>query len=125
MTEYQPGVCNIGPAEIARRKRVGYFGLALTVVLWVVLVRLNVPHVWRLLVFFPAAIAAGGFLQAYFKFCANFGLRGVLNFGPVGKTESVVQAEARKLDRQKAWQIISLSILAGFAVGVVAYLLPV
>ena len=25
--DYQPGVCNIGPAEIARRRRAGHIGL--------------------------------------------------------------------------------------------------
>jgi hypothetical protein len=29
--EYRPGVCNIGPAEIARRRRAGHVGLLVTV----------------------------------------------------------------------------------------------
>ena len=39
--EYEPGVCNIGPAEIARRRRAGHLGLAATLVLLVVLVAVD------------------------------------------------------------------------------------
>ena len=29
---YQPGACNIGPAEIRRRRQVGYLGMAVAVI---------------------------------------------------------------------------------------------
>ena len=34
---YQPGSCNIGPAEIDRRRRAGHVGLLVTVILLAVL----------------------------------------------------------------------------------------
>jgi hypothetical protein len=83
---YQPGVCNIGPAEVALRRNFGHVGLAATVVLYAVLVALGVPASVRFLVAIPAAGAASGYLQAYFHSCAGFGGSGVYDFGAVGTT---------------------------------------
>ena len=33
-SEYRPGVCNIGPAEIARRRMAGHVGLVATLGCW-------------------------------------------------------------------------------------------
>jgi hypothetical protein len=47
----------------------------------------------------------------------------LLNFGPeAGKTETVVEAEFRRKDRIKAWQILGYSIFIGLAVASAAYL---
>jgi len=122
---YEPGVCNIGPAEIAARRRSGHVGLVATLVALVVLVALDAPPAWRLLLFLPAAAAAGGYLQAIFRFCANFGLRGLFNFSDqLRKTERVLPIGARARDRRKALQIVGLSAVAGGIVGIAAYLLP-
>lgn len=124
-TEYIPGVCNIGPAEIARRKRAGYIGLIASVMLFAILLVFNAPPVYRLLIFFPVMSAASGFLQAYFHFCAGFGFKGVYNVvRPAGKTETVQQKEFRKKDRQKALQITGLSMLIGLAFAGIFYYLP-
>ena len=119
---YIPGVCNIGPAEIALRKRIGWVGLALTALLWVLFAFFDVGKYWLVLLFFPSAIAAVGFIQGMMRFCAAFGLRNIFNVGPeVGKTDTVPQAEFRAQDRKKAWQIVAYSALVGLAVSFVAY----
>ena len=119
---YVPGVCNIGPAEIARRRRSGWIGAVATVALWAVLAVLDAPPVLRLLTFLPAAMSAAGFLQAALHFCAYFGFSSLFNFGPeVGKTDTVAEAEFRKQDRRKAWQIVGYAIAVGFGVAVTAY----
>jgi hypothetical protein len=123
--EYQPGVCNIGPEEIARRRRAGHVGVIATLVVLAVLVAIGAPPLARLIVALPAAGAASGYLQAWLKFCAGFGSRGVFNFGPLGTTQTVVDDEARGRDRHKARQIGLASLAIGLAVGVVAVLLPV
>jgi len=124
MSEYRPGVCNIGRAEIARRKRVGWIGAIATAVLWLVLVFFHVSAVWRLMLFFTAVIAAIGFLQAYMHFCADFGFRGVFNLGPqVGRTETV-EEEFRRRDRRKALQIVAYSILIAALLVTIAFFLP-
>jgi hypothetical protein len=122
--KYVPGVCNIGPAEINRRKQTGWFGLGATILLWLAFWAFRVPALWRLTVFFPAFLSAEGFLQAAFHFCAGFGMRGVFNFGAeVGKTDTVEQAEFRRIDLRKA-QLISLySALIGIATAVLGFLL--
>jgi hypothetical protein len=123
--EYQPGVCNIGPAEIARRRRAGHTGLIATVALFAVLVAIGAPPIARLLLVIPAAVSASGYLQAYLKFCAGFGAKGVYNFGDLGPTEKVAETAARALDRAKAMRISLASFAIGAAVAIVAVLLPI
>ena len=41
---YRPGVCNIGPAEIARRRRAGHVGSLATIGLFAVLVAVDAPR---------------------------------------------------------------------------------
>jgi hypothetical protein len=124
-TEYIPGVCNIGRAEIRQRKLLGWIMLAVTVGVWLALAILDVAPAWRLAIFVPASIAATGFLQAARHFCATFGVLGLSNFGPsVGQTDTVEQATFRRQDRRTALQIITLSALAGAAVAAIAYFSP-
>jgi hypothetical protein len=121
---YQPGTCNIGPAEIARRRRAGHVGLGAAIVLLAGLVAIDAPPPVRLLVALPAAAAASGYLQARFRFCAGFGSRGIYNFGELGQTLQVEDAEARRRDRVRATQIGLASGAIGIAVGLVAVGLP-
>lgn len=121
---YQSGVCNIGPAEIARRWRAGHAGALVTVVALVALVALHAPPLTRLLLALPAAGAASGYLQAWLRFCAGFGAAGVFNFGGLGQVSPVADAAERARDRQRAAQIGLASLAIGVAVGVVAALLP-
>ena len=123
--DYQPGVCNIGPAEIARRRRTGHVGLIAAVALFALLVAIGAPPIARLLVAIPAILSASGYLQAYFKFCAGFGAAGVYNFEDVGTTDRIADAASRALDRAKATRIGLASFAIGAVVGLVAVLLPV
>lgn len=121
---YQPGICNIGPAEIARRRRAGHVALGAAIVLIVGLVAIGAPPPVRLLIALPAAAAASGYLQARFRFCAGFGSRGIYNFGELGQTLQVEDAEARRRDRARATQIGLASVAIGVACGLVAVGLP-
>jgi hypothetical protein len=121
---YQPGTCNIGPAEIARRRRAGHVGLGAAIVLLAGLMAIGAPPLSRLLVALPAAAAASGYLQARLRFCAGFGSRGVFNFGELGQTLQVEDVEARRRDRARATQIGLASVAIGVAVGLVAVSLP-
>ena len=124
-SEYQPGVCNIGPAEIRRRRRVGHIGLAATLGLLAVLLLLDAPPLLRLLVALPAAVSASGYLQAALKFCAGFGQLGVYNFDAAGEQTTVVEDADRAADRRRARQISFTSFAIGIAVAIAAFLLPV
>jgi hypothetical protein len=121
---YQPGVCNIGPAEIAKRRRAGHIGAAVTIVALLVLIAAHAPPLARLLIALPAAISASGYLQAHLKFCAGFGQLGVFNFEGPGTTKHVVDESARARDKARAYQISIASGLIGLAAGVIAVLIP-
>jgi hypothetical protein len=121
--QYVPGTCNIGPAEIAMRRRVGHAGLVATAVLAAVLLLLDAAPAWRLTLGLPAALAAAGYLQAWLRFCANFGFRGVYNFGALGHEKRVAVEEARAQDRRRALAVAAGSVLVGLATALLALLL--
>jgi hypothetical protein len=122
--EYRPGACNIGPAEIARRRRAGAVGVGAAAGLAAGLLLVDAPVAARWLVALPLAVGAVGFLQAHFRFCAAFGLAGVSNFGPLGSTERVEGAAARHADRQKALGIGVAGGLIGVAGAAILVLIP-
>ncbi len=121
---YIPGVCNIGPAEIQRRRNGGIGGAVATGAVLAATVLTGAPKPLRLLAILPAAGAATGFIQAATHFCAGFGMRGVFNFGDTGGTDTVEQAEFRAEDQAKAKRIIAASLAIGAGIGGAALLLP-
>jgi hypothetical protein len=124
VVSYSPGVCNIGPAEIARRRMAGHIGLAATMVVFAALVVVGAPHWTRLVLVLPTAGSASGYLQAWFHFCAGFGSRGIYNFGPLGTVQEVADPQARARDRARSLRIGLSSLAIGVVVAVVAALLP-
>lgn len=115
---YQPGICNIGPAEIERRRWTGHVGALVTLAgLGAVLIT-QPPAGARAFLFVPASVSAGGYIQAATRFCADYGWRGVFNFGRAGhgRATSVADQEARRADRSKAIRIGAGSAAAGAAV---------
>jgi hypothetical protein len=122
---YQPGVCNIGPMEIARRRMVGHVGLAATIATLGSLTLIDAPPILRLAAAVPAMVSASGYLQARLRFCAGYGRLGMFNFGESrAHAATVADSEARAADRRKAWQISAWSALIGLGVGVAGWLLP-
>lgn len=117
-TEYVPGVCNIGSAEIRRRWQAGWLGFAVTILMVYLSVVGQWPAFGRAFIGLPAGLAAAGFLQAALHFCAGFGVLGIKNMGLVaGKTEPVEQADFRRRDQRRAWQILGWSVAAAIVVG--------
>jgi hypothetical protein len=117
--QYIPGTCNIGPEEIALRRRAGHVGLAATAALGAALLRSDLHPAWRLALALPAAGAAAGYLQARQRFCANYGFRGLYNFDARGH-EQPVGAGTREEDRRRALQIAAASAAIGAGVALVA-----
>ena len=116
-TQYIPGVCNIGPVEIANRRRTGLISLAIAIFFAILFLMLPVSHWLRLVVFLPAAIAASALIQAQLHFCAGFGAAGLFNFGDtLGQTDTVAQAEYRAKDKAKAIQITVIAAIIGLIV---------
>lgn len=122
---YQAGACNIGPAEIRRRRMAGHVGLVASLGLLSLLLAIGAPAVLRLLVILPAALSASGYLQASMRFCAKVGWRGIFNVGEIGDDGQVVDQAARAADRRLALRIGMGSLAIGLAAGIVAALLPI
>lgn len=121
---YQAGACNIGPAEIRRRRMVGHVGLVAALALLAGVVMVGAPAFTRLLVILPASLSASGYLQARMRFCANYGWRGIFNVGEIGDDGRVVDEAARAADRRLAARIGVGSLAIGLAAGIIAVLLP-
>ena len=122
---YIPGVCNIGPAEIRQRKYIGWLAAGAAILLFAALISVDVAREWRLVIFLPAFVAAIGYLQAAWHFCAKFGLQGVFNLrSTTGQTDTVEQAEFRRQDRRTAMKIIIISALIAAVVAAAAYYVP-
>lgn len=120
---YRAGVCNIGPDEIAQRRRAGDVGALVTLGLLALLLAIGAPAPFRLLVALPAAGTAITYLQAVLHFCVAFGMAGVFNFGRVGRVTSVEEAAARLADRARALRMILAGSAIGLTVGILAVLI--
>ncbi len=121
--KYIPGVCNIGPAERARRRQAGLFGILTSIVLIVTLIAIGAPRGWRLLLIIPLTAAALGYLQDYFHFCVGFGLKGLYNvINSVGTTDNITLAKYRAADRRKAFTILYLSLAMGTVIALLCFL---
>jgi hypothetical protein len=118
--QYVPGSCNIGPHEIALRRRAGHAGVVVTAALAAVLIRSDRHPAWRLALAVPAAGAASGYLQARQRFCADFGWRGVYNFDRRGQEQPVTGDQARAQDRRRALRIAAASAAVGLGVALAA-----
>jgi hypothetical protein len=122
---YQPGVCNIGPDEIARRRRLAYLGAVVTVALIVGLLAVQAPPLVRFVLVGVAAFGtAVDYLQVRLHFCVAFASRGVFNFGPLGVVRSVAGPAARARDRAQAARMLVAGGLIGMLVGSAAAFLP-
>ena len=103
----------------------GHVGVIATVGILAALIAIGAPPITRFVLILPAAVAASGYLQARERFCAAYGSRGIFNFGDAGEAETVVDQEARELDRRKARRISLTSFAIGAAVGLGAFALPI
>jgi hypothetical protein len=112
---YQPGVCNIGPAEVRRRRQIGYLGIAGAIGLGAML----------LAVAAPATIGLSGLVQAHLRFCAGYGMAGLRNLGQLGQQEAVDDAAARAADRHRAVRVHAATLVGGLLIGIAFAALPI
>jgi hypothetical protein len=119
---YVPGNCNIGPAEIKRRYRIGYLGLFLMTVFIVVAEVFHIPHMMKLFLFAPTFYALSGFFQAWQKFCFVYGWKGV--FSIIGNRKySKVTDENRLQDRSMAIRLVTRITLGSSLITLLYYFL--
>ena len=123
--DYSPGVCNIGPREIAKRRAFGVGGIAATVVLGVVLVAIDAPQIARAIVLIPLLGALVSLEQARRKFCAGFAYAGIRSVNGSDATEAVANAADLAIDRAAARRMVAYCGAIAIAVTAVFVVLPV
>ena len=121
MSEYQAGVCNIGPQEIKKRQRVALFGYAAATLVFFLsdyLASLGS----QALFFLMTLMGSIGFVQSRRKFCLAFGLAGTFNMS--ASMKKVLSAEDLRADRKTALSILGQSFLLAAAITVTFIALP-
>lgn len=115
--------CNIGPAEIARRRRSAIAFTAVASVVALALVIADVPTAARLGLWPFATAAAINWLQVVRRFCVAFGALGIENLGALGE-EVRVDAEQRAADRRRVVQLVLEGSVIGAVVTLALVLTP-
>jgi hypothetical protein len=116
--------CNIGPDEIARRRRSAAVLTVVTALAAAALVALHAPPLARLLIWPLATAAAVTWLQVVNRFCVAFGALGLENFGRLGE-EVHIDERQRASDRRRALQLILEGSLIGLVVALLVVAIPV
>ena len=111
MSEYLAGACNIGPAEIKRRRQGALIGAILFAFTTLLFVITNAPTSTRLLVFIPALLFTVGIIQSRRKFCVAYGFLGVFSFEKLGATRKITMNQDLKADRKYATKLLLQSVL--------------
>ena len=111
--EYRPGVCNIGAYEIRRRRQSAIVGVVISAVLLGVLVALDVPAVFRLLVLFPLWGSIVTWLQARRRFCVGFAVARITNFADEDSGRRRVEDEAA---HRADMRMVRRMVLDGFLI---------
>ena len=110
MSQYQAGVCNIGPSEVARRRQVAYLGGALYIFFIAFAILRDFSSVTTVTALFPAIIFSVGFIQSRRKFCLAYGLMGSFNFQKLGSLTQVEDQISLKADRSTAISILTQAL---------------
>ncbi len=121
MSEYQPGVCNIGPDEIRQRYALAFMGFAISAALVSSISLYHLPR-WSLLVSVITLILGfEGLYQATSKFCAGFAAAGVYDTGNSKKKVTDPKDHAKDMGRAK--KVHLYSILSGLMIAIILYLI--
>lgn len=110
MAEYQAGVCNIGPAEIKRRRQGALIGAVLYAFTTLTFVITNASTSTRLITFVPALLFTVGIIQSKRKFCVAYGFLGVFSIEKLGATKKISINQDLKADRKYAVKLLLQSV---------------
>ena len=124
--DYVPGVCNIGPWEIRRRRASAIGAFVVAAALLAVLVATGAPAWVRLALIAPLWGGAISWLQARRHFCVAYALGGMANFGDGEATRRpVVDPAQHAADRRATAHLLRDAFLIAIVPTVLAVLLPV
>jgi len=122
---YVPGVCNIGPWEIRRRRAFGIAGMFAAGVLLAVLVGVGAPTSARLVVLLPLWGGLVSWLHARRRFCVGFAWSGLANFaGSDAGRRRIEDPAARRADLRAAARLVADAFLIALPLALLATLLP-
>jgi predicted nucleic acid-binding Zn ribbon protein len=121
---YIPGVCNINPAEVAKRRKAGHFGLVLFIVLLIVLVVLSVSRYIRIILFVPAFISAIGYLQAKNKFCVGYASAGSQHADDIESAVPVTEAAYLEADKKRTKELYLQAAIVSLILMAVTLVIP-
>jgi hypothetical protein len=122
MSEYQPGVCNIGRDERRKRRTVGVLGAAAAAGVTLFVFATGRPAttlLWTFPLWFGGFV---GLVQDRLGFCVGFGALARYDLsGSGGDAGSVSDAEAVRRDRRRAVEVLAYAGLAALATTAVVY----
>ncbi|MFT4931143.1 MAG: hypothetical protein ACI91T_001018 [Natronomonas sp.] len=122
MTEYQPGVCNIGADEQRKRQFAGAAGFLVAIAYVLAVVLADLPTNYLLVTFVFLFGGFIGYFQARFRFCVAFAALARYDLsGSGGGTGTISEEEALRRDRRQAVKITLYAAGAAAAVTVVVY----
>jgi len=124
IAQYRAGACNIGPAEISRRRRAGLSGLLTAGTLAILMSLAGTDPILRWIVAVPLYLGLLGMVQARLRFCVAFGLAGLRNFGPLGSQQRVAEPAAIGADRRRALLISAAVAVVSVAMTALFVSLP-
>lgn len=118
-------MCNINKAEVAYRKKAMWFGIAVSAIVFAVMVGFALPVVVRILLFVPIYIAAIGYLQVKNKFCVAYGASGKQNANEGSDAAlEVAEAEAKTADKKKSQKMNLQAFGITFVVLIIVMFIP-
>jgi hypothetical protein len=124
VSEYIPGTCNIGKAEVRQRQVVALIGLFLSISALIGFISTKASPSIRLGIFLPLTIFSVGYVQSRKKFCLAFGFMGTFNYARLGKMSKVVDKASLTADRKTAASILLQSLGLAAILTFAVYLLP-
>jgi len=124
MSQYTPGVCNIGNGEVRRRQLVAIIGYALALASFVTMISTNAAQCARWGLYLPLLVGSIGFVQARKKFCLAYGFMGTFNFGKLGQISKVQSVDDKKQDRITALTILLQAAALALALNAILFFLP-
>lgn len=112
-------VCNIGPAERRLRRASAIATALLSMGIWFVLFLFQLPWWYGFILLAPVFFSVLNFIQDYQKFCAAYGLAGLINLSNnLLRVEKIDNPELTAY-RKRAGEIIQQSGLATMVILVV------
>ena len=112
---YRPGSCNIGGAEVLRRRNAGILNAVIAVLAATFFLTSHTSLTVRALIFFPILGAAIGWFQTKRKFCLAYGFMGTFNFGHLGSVTKIEDGKERKADQARALKTIGQAVAVSIA----------